>query len=94
MIRPVGAITRGTTNPNRLRGQLQAYAACEDTDICAAVRKGYGELVELVERASGADPDHLSAFFARGMLINVVAAMDLLDADEPWAKKLLAFHRK
>ena len=43
------------SNPNRLRGQLQAYAACEDTDICAAVRKGYGELVELVERASGAD---------------------------------------
>ena len=82
------------SNPNRLRGQLQAYAACEDADICTAVRKGYGELVELVERASGADPDHLSAFFARGMLINVVAAMDLLDADEPWAKKLLAFHRK
>ena len=25
------------------------------------------------------------------MLINVVASMDLLDSDEPWAKKLLAF---
>jgi hypothetical protein len=32
----------------------------------------------------------LSTFFARGMLINVVAAMDLLRAEEPWAKKLLA----
>jgi hypothetical protein len=30
-------------------------------------------------------------FFARGMLINVVAAMDLLDSQEPWAKKLMTF---
>ena len=38
---------------------------------------------------SGVDDDTLSQFFARGMLINVVASMDLLDADEPWAQKLL-----
>jgi AcrR family transcriptional regulator len=79
------------SNPNRLRGQLQAYAACDDPEICAVVRKGYGEIVETVERASGVDSETLSMFFARGMLINVVAAMDLLDAEEPWAKKLMAF---
>jgi AcrR family transcriptional regulator len=79
------------SNPNRLRGQLQAYAACDDSEIRAVVRKGYGELVEMVERISGVDAGTLSTFFARGMLINVVAAMDLLDADERWAKKLLAF---
>jgi AcrR family transcriptional regulator len=79
------------SNPNRLRGQLQSYAACDDPQICAVVRKGYGEIVEMVERVSGADADTLSTFFARGMLINVVAAMDLLDSDEAWAKKLLAF---
>ena len=44
-----------------------------------------------VEQASGVDDDTLSQFFARGMLINVVASMDLLDADEAWAKKVLAF---
>jgi AcrR family transcriptional regulator len=79
------------SNPNRLRGQLQTYAACDDPDIRAVVRKGYGEIVDTVERASGVDPEQLSMFFARGMLINVVAAMDLLDSDEPWAKKLLSF---
>ena len=79
------------SNPNRLRGQLQSYAACDDPAICAVVRKGYGEIVDTVERASGVDADHLSMFFARGMLINVVAAMGLMDAKEPWAKKLLAF---
>src|SRR3989442_2087238 len=73
------------SNPNRLRGQMQAYAACDDPEICAVVRKGYGEIVDYVERASGVDPERLSMFFARGMLINVVASMDLLDAEEPWA---------
>jgi AcrR family transcriptional regulator len=79
------------SDPNRLRGQLQSYAACDDPEIRAVVRRGYGELVATVQRASGAGADELSTFFARGMLINVVAAMDLLDSDEPWAKKLLAF---
>jgi AcrR family transcriptional regulator len=79
------------SNPNRLRGQMQAYAACDDPEICAVVRKGFGEIVETVERISGVDAERLSMFFARGMLINVVASMDLLDAEESWAKKLLAF---
>jgi AcrR family transcriptional regulator len=79
------------SNPNRLRGQMQMYAACDDPDVCAVARKGYGDLVEFVQRASGVDDETLAYFFARGMLINVVASMDLLDADEPWARKVLAF---
>jgi AcrR family transcriptional regulator len=79
------------SNPNRLRGQMQTYAACDDPDICAVARRGYGELVDYVQRVSGVDDVQLSEFFARGMLINVIASMDLLDADEPWAQKLLAF---
>jgi AcrR family transcriptional regulator len=79
------------SNPNRLRGQMQTYAACDDAEICAVARRGYGELVDFVERASGVDPQTLSQFFARGMLINVIASMDLLDAKEPWAQKLLQF---
>jgi AcrR family transcriptional regulator len=73
----------------RLLGQMQAYAACDDPEVCAAVRRGYGELVELVERVSGASPEVVSAFFAKGMLLNVIAAMSLLDADEPWAQRLI-----
>src|SRR6266516_366908 len=77
------------SNPNRLRGQMQTYAACDDPEICAVAREGYGELVDYVERVSGVDADRLSVFFARGMLINVIASMDLLDASEPWARKLV-----
>ena len=36
-----------------LRAQMQAYAACEDPEICAVVRDGYGDLVSYVERVSG-----------------------------------------
>jgi AcrR family transcriptional regulator len=79
------------SNPLRLRGQLQCYAACDDPEIRDLVQKGYGEIVETVERVSGVDPEQLSIFFARGMLINVVAAMDLLDSKEPWATKLMTF---
>jgi AcrR family transcriptional regulator len=74
---------------SRLQSQMQAYAACDDPEVCAVVREGYGRLVELVERTSGVDADHVRDFFARGMLLNVMAQMDLLDCSEPWAKRLL-----
>ena len=78
-----------TGNPNRLRGQLQAYAACDDPEIRNAVRRGYGDVVEFVRRASGVDSQRLMQFFAKGMLLNVIASMDLMDAHEPWARELV-----
>ena len=74
----------------RLRGQMQAYAACEDPEICTVVRNGYGDLVAYVERVSGLPPAAVSRFFAQGMLLNVIASMGLENLDEPWAKRLLA----
>jgi len=38
--------------------------------------------------AVGAEP--VARFFAAGMLLNVLAAMQLDDASEPWAERLLA----
>jgi AcrR family transcriptional regulator len=80
---------RLATDPSYLRAQMEAYVACDDPEICEVVRRGYGELVEYVERVSGADPERVARFFAKGMLLNVIASMDLLDAREPWAKRLL-----
>jgi AcrR family transcriptional regulator len=76
-------------NPTYLHAQMQAYAACGDPDIREVVRRGYGEMVEYVERASGLPPERIAHFFAKGMLLNVVASMDLLQADEGWAQRLL-----
>jgi AcrR family transcriptional regulator len=73
----------------RLLGQMQAYAACEDPGIRGAVRAGYGDLVAYVERVSGLPPQAIAQFFAAGMLLNVIACMDLSDSAEPWAARLL-----
>ena len=75
----------------RLLAQMQAYAACDDPEICAVVRAGYGDLVAYVERVSGLEPQIVSMFFAQGMLLNVFASMGLTaESPEPWADRLLA----
>ena len=74
---------------NKLLAQMQSYAACDDPDVRAVVRRAFGELFEYVERATGARPPAIAAFFAKGMLLNVVATMDLLRADEGWARRLI-----
>jgi AcrR family transcriptional regulator len=70
-----------------LRAQMQAYAACEDPEICAVVRNGYGDLVNYVERVSGSSSVELAAFFSSGMLMNVLSSMDAPAQD--WGRRLL-----
>jgi len=75
-----------------LQGQLQAYAASvEDEDVRASTARGFGRLVDYIEAVSGADRRTVSRFFARGMLMNVLAAMQYSLAEEPrdsWAARL------
>jgi AcrR family transcriptional regulator len=80
---------RLATDPTYLRSQMQAYAACDDPAIREVVRNGYGELVGYVERIAELPPDRISHFFAKGMLLNVMASMELLGADEGWAQRLV-----
>ena len=73
-----------------LRAQLQSYAACADPGIAAAVRHGFGTLVQHAERVSGRPPDAIRQWLEAGMLLNVIAAMNLEECEEPWAGRLLA----
>jgi AcrR family transcriptional regulator len=77
-----------------LRAQMQSYAACEDPEIREVVRRGYGDLVEYVERVSGLPNERVAHFFAKGMLLNVMASMELLQSDQGWAERLLEGCRK
>jgi AcrR family transcriptional regulator len=86
MGRAYGQLLRNRTE---LLAQLQAYAACEDVEIRATVRRGYAELYRFVAGVTGLDEEGLRDFFAFGMLMNVVAAMDLTSLDEPWAKDIV-----
>jgi AcrR family transcriptional regulator len=78
-----------TRDRTRLLAQLQAYAACGDADVRETMRQGYGRLHLFVETVSGLPPQAVSDWFSRGMLLNVVAAMDLWELDEPWVRRLL-----
>ena len=74
----------------RLRAQMQAYAACDDPEIRAVVRAGYGDLVAYVRRVSGADWPTVWGFFSTGMLLNVLASMHVDDEPEQWMTELLS----
>ena len=77
-----------------LRAQMQAYAASDDPEIRAVVRAGYGDLVAYVRRVSDADAPAVWQFFATGMLLNVLAAMQINDDPDPWMAELLDGCRK
>lgn len=62
--------------------QMQAYAACSDPEIRAPVRRSYGETLREVARITGAGREELWHFFAEGMLLNVIASLDLPAAPE------------
>lgn len=80
-------------DPTTLRATLQAFAAAsgEDAAIRDAVRRGYGELIELIQRLGGASGEELSAFVGKGMLMTVLAGMDAPAIDAPWARELCGF---
>lgn len=69
--------------------QMQSYAACSDPVIQARVRESYGKLVKEVTRLSGAAPEQIWQFFSHGMLLNVIASLDLpaIAEQEEWAKQ-------
>jgi AcrR family transcriptional regulator len=77
-------------HPNRLTLQMHMYAASGEPEIRVVAQEGYGELVRFVESASGLSGEPVTGFFAKGMLINVVAAMGVRDAGIDWADRLIA----
>jgi AcrR family transcriptional regulator len=72
-----------------LLGQMHSYADCSDPDVRAVVSRRYGELWEWVEQASGTTAEEVRDFFARGMLLNVIAAIDLRGLKDAWVYECL-----
>jgi AcrR family transcriptional regulator len=67
---------------------MQGFATSgSDPVIRRQVRGKFGEIVEEVARLSGADQAEVWTFFANGMLLNIVTALELQEiaAEEPWA---------
>ena|SRR5581483_2973551 len=74
---------------DRLMLMLKCWTSCDDPDICRTVRAAWRDIVELVEQTSGASPQEVSDFFARGMLITIFMSIDLIERPEPWSQRLL-----
>jgi AcrR family transcriptional regulator len=78
------------SDPDVLLVQLHSFAAAvTDPAVRDAVRDGFARLYELVSRESMAGDDLVQAWFAQGMLINVLFAMGATEVGEPWAGALL-----
>lgn len=71
--------------------QLHGTAACASVPaIREAMREGFAELVRFVRDEAGASPEETQAFFAKGMLLNTLAAMDAPAVEADWTRVLLA----
>ena len=72
--------------------QMQMYAACGDPDVRDVARKGFAGLYRYVAATTEASSVEVRDFFARGMLMNVAAAIDLPDIADPdsaWTRELV-----
>ena len=67
--------------------QMQSYAASADPEIQARARERYADLVRQVAEADWRRAVQLWSFFSTGMLLNVIAALNLevLAPSEEWA---------
>jgi AcrR family transcriptional regulator len=76
-------------DPEMLQVQMHGFAAATgDPDIAAACRKTFEVLWHMVKDKLGLDPEMIQNFFANGMLISVMSAIDLLSVHEAWAQSI------
>jgi AcrR family transcriptional regulator len=75
-------------DPEVLLTQLQGQAAASEPVVRDELRRGFRMLYEMVEREWAASPAEMQAFFAHGLLCNVIAAMQIEDLHERWAEVL------
>jgi AcrR family transcriptional regulator len=82
------AYTEMLRDPELLLTQLQGQAAASEPTVRATLRAGFAGLLEMVEREWDGSPQEIQMFFARGMLCNVIAAMQIDELGEHWAEVL------
>lgn len=64
---------------NAMRCQLHTWAAASDPAITEVSQRTYRAIWDDVVELSGAEPDVVQDFMAQGMLLTVLASMDLMD---------------
>jgi AcrR family transcriptional regulator len=79
------AYVRLLADRDEILAQMQAHAAAGDPELREPVREEFVRLTEDVRRMSGASEEQVVAFMSKGMLLNVLAALELQDDFIPMA---------
>ncbi len=76
-VRKMGLAYLGQLNDDdRVRCHLQIFAAAGSDDLKEPIRQGFNQLFEDVLEISGATRPEVARFFATGMLLNAMAALE------------------
>jgi AcrR family transcriptional regulator len=67
--------------------QMQGHAAAGDPELLAPVRREFMGVIDHVERVAGVSRQRALEFVAMGMLLNVIAALDLPDDYLPFKEE-------
>ena len=62
---------------DEIRFQMQAHAAAGNPDLAEPIRQEFTGLWEDIKRMSGASDEQMYEFMGKGMLLNVVASLEL-----------------
>ncbi len=86
----MGDAYRAHREPRAAPADAAVLRRDKDEEIREDVRRVWRDLVELTERVSGATPEEIGGFLAKGMLLNVLNAMRLVEDPTPWGDRLIA----
>jgi AcrR family transcriptional regulator len=76
-------------DPEMLQVQLHGFAAAPaDPDIARSCRRTFDVLADVFYERTHGDEEDLREFFAMGMLINVMSAIDVLSEPDSWAETI------
>jgi AcrR family transcriptional regulator len=82
-------------DPEILQVQLHGFAAAPaDPDIARSCRRTFDVLADVFYERTHGSEDDLREFFAMGMLINVMAAIDVLSVPDSWAQNICEIPQK
>lgn len=70
--------------------QLHAYAACEDPEVREATRRVFGALWQHVADIAEVPLEDVVDFFAHGLLLTVIVAMDATELHVGWVRACFA----
>ena len=76
-------------DPELLEVQMHGFAAAiGDADIARSCRRTFEVLYDLLQDRTTLTDDEVREFFASGMMISVMSAIDLLSLPDHWAQSL------